>query len=56
VEELQVSISIGGANLAPQQLAAPQEKPAPAAIVSAPKAEPPSAPPPGTGQIVDKKA
>jgi hypothetical protein len=51
-----VSISIGGASLAPQQLAAPQEKPAPAAAVEAPKDEPSSPPPPGTGKIVDKKA
>jgi hypothetical protein len=48
-----VSISIGGASLAPQQLAAPQERPA---TVEEPKAEPPSPPPPGTGRIVDKKA
>jgi hypothetical protein len=56
MEEFPVSISIGGANLAPPQLAAPQEKPAPAVTVEAPKAEPPSPPPPGTGKIVDKTA
>ena len=50
-----MSISIGGANLAPQQLAAPQEKPAPVASVETPKAEPASPPPEGTGRIVDKK-
>jgi hypothetical protein len=58
VEGFSVSISIGGASLAPQELAAPQQKPAPVATVDAPKVEAasPAPPPPGTGKVVDKTA
>ncbi len=53
-----MSFSIGGANLAPQQLAAPQERPAAAAPVDVPRDvnPPPSANPPGVGKVVDKTA
>jgi hypothetical protein len=54
-----VSISIGGASLAPQELAAPQQKPAPLERVNNSSSEstpPRSSPPPGTGKVVDKTA
>ena len=53
-----MSMSIGGASLAPQQLAAPQEKPAADAPVEVLKDEPArrSPAPPGTGKVVDKTA
>jgi hypothetical protein len=57
VEGFSVSISIGGASLAPQELAAPQQKPAPLERVNNSSSEstpPRSSPPPGTGKVVDK--